>query len=289
MPLTPLRWLPMMAFAPFIATAAPTALHAQDTQEDTVVARVGAEEVHISEIVGQVLAEQQRNEGKGDFDELYSQILDARIDNLLVINAAKTAGIQDDPMYQQRLERIAQQLLGDLYLQREIVHRVSPDAVQARYDEMVAAAEGEEQVKARHLVAKTKEEAEALREKIVAGEDFAETAKGLEFPGAENGGDLGWFGKGEILAPIADAAMAAETGVVTEPVETPFGWHLILVEERRPVTYKPFEEVQNALFRDMSEEARDEIVADLRAETTIERFKRDGTPIEPSPAETEQE
>lgn len=87
-------------------------------------------------------------------------------------------------------------------------------------------------VQARHILVATKEEAEDLKKRIDAGEEFSKLAEQYsQCPSKKRGGDLGWFGKGAMVRPFEVAAFSAEEGEVVGPVKTEFGWHLIYVYE----------------------------------------------------------
>ena len=84
------------------------------------------------------------------------------------------------------------------------------------------------EVRARHILVKTEDEAKKLLEEIKAGKSFGDAAKEVSLcPSGRDGGDLGFFGKGMMVKPFEDAAFALKEGEVSEPVETQFGWHLI--------------------------------------------------------------
>lgn len=85
------------------------------------------------------------------------------------------------------------------------------------------------EVRASHILVKTEDEARSLLEEIRAGKSFAQAAEEVSLcPSGQNGGDLGFFGKGMMVKPFEDAAFSMENiGEVSEPVQTQFGWHLI--------------------------------------------------------------
>ena len=90
------------------------------------------------------------------------------------------------------------------------------------------------QVNAAHILVKTEKEAKDLRAKIAGGEKFADLAKKhSQCPSGRKGGELGWFGKGQMVAAFENAAFSAEKGAVVGPIRTEFGWHLILVIDLR--------------------------------------------------------
>ncbi|MDY6311125.1 MAG: peptidylprolyl isomerase [Cyanobacteriota bacterium] len=91
------------------------------------------------------------------------------------------------------------------------------------------------EVRASHILVKTEQEAKDLYDEIVSGKaDFAEVAKEKSLcPSGQNGGDLGFFGKGMMVKPFEDACFSMEVGDVSEPVETQFGWHLIKLTDKK--------------------------------------------------------
>jgi len=90
------------------------------------------------------------------------------------------------------------------------------------------------QVNAAHILVKTEKEAKELKEKILKGEKFADIAKKHSTcPSGKSGGDLGWFGRGQMVPPFETAAFNANKGDLVGPVKTDFGWHLILVKDQK--------------------------------------------------------
>jgi peptidyl-prolyl cis-trans isomerase C len=115
------------------------------------------------------------------------------------------------------------------------------------YDENMGSA-GDE-FNARHILVETQEEAVAVIARLDGGADFSELAKEKSTgPSGKNGGQLGWFAPGQMVKPFSDATAALETGSYTkEPVETQFGWHVIILDEKRELTPPPFEDVKDRL------------------------------------------
>ncbi len=93
-----------------------------------------------------------------------------------------------------------------------------------------------EQIRARHILVKTKPEADAVEAQLRSGANFATLAEKVSIdPGSKaQGGELGWFGPTQMVKPFSDAAFALNVGQISQPVQTPFGWHVIQVEEKRP-------------------------------------------------------
>ena len=90
------------------------------------------------------------------------------------------------------------------------------------------------EVRASHILVATEQEANNLREEIVNGKDFAEAAAEYsKCPSGAAGGDLGYFGRGMMVKPFEDAAFELESGELSQPVQTQFGWHLIKVTDKK--------------------------------------------------------
>ena len=90
------------------------------------------------------------------------------------------------------------------------------------------------QVKASHLLVRTEDEAKKLKEEILAGKPFEDVAAEVSLcPSGANGGDLGFFGKGQMVKEFEDAALSMEIGEVSDPIQTQFGWHLIKLTDKR--------------------------------------------------------
>lgn len=90
------------------------------------------------------------------------------------------------------------------------------------------------QVRASHLLVATEEEAKILREEILKGKDFADVAQEVsKCPSGAQGGDLGYFSKGIMVPEFDKIAFELEVGELSEPVQTQFGWHLLIVTDKK--------------------------------------------------------
>lgn len=262
------------------SVAAPARAQDEPIEGDSVVARVGGDEILFSEIVGAVYSLPEDTQAKTPFDELYAGALQRRIDGQLVFRAAIAAGLRDTRAHAQAMAAFERRTLADAWLRREVAMRVSEGSARARYDEILADASGRTELRARRIVAADAEEAQRIYARIAAGEDFAEVARASVFPGADRGGDLGWFSEGAMLPAIVAVARGLAPGQVSAPFPTEFGWHLLKLEGARPLSVPPYDELQESILRRLRDEAVGAVLAELREATPVQRFDRDGSPLE---------
>jgi peptidyl-prolyl cis-trans isomerase C len=131
---------------------------------------------------------------------------------------------------------LQQRALHGEMVEKGVVDKVTDAEVRARYDQEIANTPPANEVHARHILVKTKEEAEAIIKQLDGGGDFQKLANEhtSDPSGKSNGGDLGWFGPGQMVPEFDKAAFALDVGKYTEqPVQSQFGWHVIKVEDKR--------------------------------------------------------
>lgn len=204
-------------------------------------------------------------------------LMDLLINQKLMAEAAQKAGIQDSAEFEQRMGLMRERTLRDFYFNEKVQKTVSEEDVKAAYDKRVAEIGSEEEVRARHILVKTKEEAEAVVKDLEGGADFAKLAGEKSIgPSKANGGDLGYLSKGDVVEPFGNAVMALETGKISEPVETEFGWHVILVEEKRKKSAPPFEAMQGELHQTLLRERFLALINELKKDAKIEVIATDG-------------
>jgi peptidyl-prolyl cis-trans isomerase C len=149
---------------------------------------------------------------------------------------------------------------------------VTDAEIKAEYDSKVAGENGTE-YKARHILVKTEEEAKKLIAELDKGGDFAKLANknSLDAKESQNGGDLGWFVAGQMVAPFSEAVVKLEKGKYTKtPVQTQFGWHVILREDSRKQTPPPLEAVKEQLMPYLQRKKVQNMVETLRKQAKVE-------------------
>ncbi|WP_051332738.1 peptidylprolyl isomerase [Cucumibacter marinus] len=208
-------------------------------------------------------------------------LLNMLIDMKVMARAAREAEMDQTEAYQARKDYLEERALRRAYLEQVIQTSVTDEDVQAAYDEFVQGFEPEQEVRARHILLGSEDDAKAVIAELEAGRDFAELAKEKSTgPTGPNGGDLGYFTKDRMVPPFAEAAFALEPGQISEPVETQFGWHVIKLEDKKESAPPAFEEVEQGLRQQMLYEKFEEIVGQLRSETTIEIVGAEDTAAE---------
>jgi len=189
----------------------------------------------------------------------------------LLAVAARDAKLDQGPEFEKRVEFIRMQALRNAYVEAEIVNSLTPDEIQKGYETLILSQhKPEEQIRARHILVETKEEAQKLIEELKGGAAFEELAKQSKDPSGQNGGDLGFFGRGQMVKPFEDAAFALEVGKISAPVQTPFGWHIIKIEEKRDRALPGFDQVKEAIVGQLVQQKAQEIVTGLRDGAKVE-------------------
>lgn len=177
-------------------------------------------------------------------------------------------GMADDPAVRTKMNLMVRQVLATAVIEAETEKRTDDAAVRTFYDghpEMFR----EKQVHARHILVADEAKAKAILARAFSGEDFGALAReNSQDPGSgPNGGDLGWFGKGQMVPEFETAAFGATLGTVVGPVKSQFGWHLIQVLEARENV--PFDEVKDGIRAQLQEEAGRAVIQELREKASI--------------------
>ena len=241
--------------------------------EDPVLATVNGEEILESEVraTQQGLPQQYR---QLPFEMLKADLLTREINQRLLMNAGSEAGLADDEEVKEQIAALERRLIAETYLDRALSDAITDDAIEAKYEEFIKTNEPEPQVHARHILLESEEDAKAIIAELDDGADFVELAKEKSTgPSGPNGGDLGFFNRGDMVAPFAEAAFAMEPGTYSsEPVQTQFGWHVIKVEEKKEGTQPSLDEVRQQLVAEISRDAFNALVEDLRSDAEIVNY-----------------
>ncbi len=244
---------------------------------DPVVATVNGASILRSDIEAarSQLPEQYRSL---PMEQVFQPILNQLIRTKLLSQKARDAKMQETEAHKRSVALIEDRLLEQVYLQQAIEKRLTDKALRDRYETAVKSFPTSEEVRARHILVKTEAEAVAIIKEISGGADFAKLAAEKSIgPSKTRGGDLDYFGRGQMVKSFEDAAFALEKGAVTEkPVQSQFGWHVIKVEDKRQSKPPSFEDAREQISQEMSQEAAGDVVKELTEGANIQRFDLDG-------------
>lgn len=256
------------ASALFLVVA--TASQAQEGDE--VLARVEGTEIRASDLA---LAEEDIG---ADLSALSPEsrreyLITYLADIILAAKAAESRQMGAGETFQRKLAYVRSKLLMEALLQAEMKAVVTEEAQRQIYAEVTRQLAGELEIRARQILVPTEEEAKEVVAALKKGADFAELARTRsKDSSAAEGGDLGYFTRDEMVPEFAAAAMALERGQISDPVKTPFGWHVIKVEDKRPRTAPPFESVRDQIVTYLQRRTQAEVLGRLRQGARIERF-----------------
>ncbi len=253
-------------------------------EDDPVVARVNGTDVHQSDLA---MAEedlgsnipQMTPEAKRDY------LITFVSDMLLVAKAAEAKKVADTNEFKQKLAYTRTKLLMESYLQSEAKSAVTDAELHKVYDEAVGQMKSEPEVRARHILVETEDEAKAVLAELKKGADFAELAKAKsKDPGSADGGDLGYFTKDQMVPEFSEVAFKLDKGQLSDPVKSQFGWHVIKVEDKRNRQPPEFDKVKDQLESFIVRRQQSALITKLRGEGKIERVGAAAAPATPAPA-----
>ncbi|EET47348.1 peptidylprolyl isomerase [Thalassobium sp. R2A62] len=260
----------MSKFTMFLASAASVVtlaapVLAQDTTADTVVATINGTDITVGHmIITRAQLPQQYQQFPPDV--LFSGILDQLIQQTLLSQSLKN---ETDRMMLS-LENERRSLRAGEVITNLTGNAVTEEAIQAAYDARFSGAEPETEYNASHILVETLEEAVAVQAEIEAGADFAEVAAEKSTgPSGPNGGQLGWFGPGMMVAPFEAAVVEMEVGTLSGPVETQFGFHIITLNETRVKEAPAIETLRPELEAELQQSAIEDKITELREAAEI--------------------
>jgi len=268
--------LPVLLAAVMLAIPA----FADDAKDYTVV-KVNGEEVKNSEVLDtwKSLFPVGSAPDFATFDENIRQnVLRGVVSERLVYDEAVKAGTDKDPEVKKRIAQLERQLIMQNFMEAKAKTLVTDDQLKKAYDDKVAASKGEEEVKARHILVASEDEAKKIHDQLKKGGDFDKIAKekSTDKASGAKGGDLGWFTKDRMVPAFADAAFKLKKGEISEPVKSEFGWHIIQLEDRRPVQLQSFDDMKENLRAELTNKAVETYVEGLLKKADIKYYDESG-------------
>jgi len=201
-------------------------------------------------------------------------IVDELITRELLYQQALKAKLENDPVYQERLQTMRYNLLSERMMRKHLADNpISDDEVRKTYDQLPNNPEWPTEYQASHILVDDEAAAKAIIEELKAGKDFAELAKDKsnDTGSGKQGGSLGWFGLHDMVKPFSASLETLEKGKYTQiPVKSKFGWHIIKLEDSRPLKLPEFESVKERLRKNLQNELMGHWIEALRAKSKID-------------------
>ena len=251
-----------------VALAAPAAAQAQDK----VLAKVDGQPITEKDVAS-ASASLAAQLAQLPEEARKRAVLDRLIDMRIVANGAAKAGLDQSDAFKARLEQVRTQLLVAEFVKGKVEPAVTEEAIKARYDKDAKSFDPPEEIHARHILVKEEADAKAIIADLAKGADFAKIAgEKSEDPGSgSQGGDLGFFGPGEMVPEFEAAAKALKPGEVTKvPVKSQFGWHVIKLEETRKQPLPALDEVRDQVKQALVGETFTKMLDDMKKASKIE-------------------
>jgi peptidyl-prolyl cis-trans isomerase C len=248
---------------------------------DQVIGSLAGRLIYLSDLAraAKTLPEQMRSL---PFETVMPVLLDRIIDHEALIMTARRAGLDKDPEVQRDMRAASEQVLEGAWLARVAPTKVTEAAILARYNRQFANRPATDEVRARHILVGSEQEAKSILEELKGGADFATIARVIsKDPDGKSGGDLGFFRRDQVWPGFADAAFSLQPGQISPaPVHNAFGWHVIKVEERRLVAPPTLSEVHEQLRQELTAAAVQDSIAEARSQMIIHKFNLDGSELD---------
>ncbi len=247
-------------------------------ESDPVVAIVNGKEIVRSEILRAktLLPKEYKTE---PLEVMFPGLLNSVIDSYLAADYARSRNMHESEEFVTDMARIERQVLHRVALRKIIREGVTDEDTKAHFLKLKRKMADKEEIRVRHILVETEEKAKEIISSLDEGEDFESVAKRESIgPSKDSGGDLGYFGRGQMVPSFEEAAFKLEQGVYTSiPIKTKFGWHIILSVGKRKGIQVKFDEVKEKVRNQLTQQVVGNLLRDLRKSAEIEKFNLDGS------------
>ncbi|TNE57050.1 MAG: peptidylprolyl isomerase [Alphaproteobacteria bacterium] len=264
-----------MFFAMNTVGAPPSSLSSPKTgsKSDFVVARVNGSVIRLSDVI------MAKRELPKEFESLpqevvYDALVEQLIDRRLLASEAWRTGVEQTSLAQSRIRFEREKILRDLYMVELIEDQISNKSINTLYEKKYLSPDAVQEVHLNQIVVRDRADADKALSAIEGGEDFGDVARRLSVDvSAVRGGDLGFKTREQMDETMARVAFGLDVNEVSPPVQSRFGWHLLMVSERRTKEPPPLEEVRADLREELLQTVVDREVGLLREKASIKRFE----------------
>lgn len=246
--------------------------------ENKVLAIVAGNEITEKDLNTIVSRYPQEQRGALQSEGKKKQLVEQLISFELMSKFGKEVGLDQTQEYKDAIENISKEVITSMAINKILADiTVTDDEVKNYYEENKETFGQPATVAARHILVETEDEANKAKEEILSGKlSFGDASMKYSMcPSNQQGGNLGEFSKGMMVPEFEEAAFTAEIGVITEPVKTQFGYHLILVDAKNEASVKSFDEVKedvlNQLLQQNQHKKYDQMIKELEAKYGVER------------------
>jgi len=203
------------------------------------------------------------------------RILNELIEQYLFVLEAKSSGLDKKPLVQQEIQKAIENVLAQSFIKMEIGRvNVSDENLIKYYNLNPEPYTTGMRVKVKHIITKTKKEAEEALKEVKKGKEFSTIAEQVNIDSSKsNGGDLGWVVKGIMVKPFEDALFSLEEGQVSDIVRTSFGFHIIKVEEIDKEKLKPFDIVKDKVKKQIIDQHLSQLKENLREKYPVKIYR----------------
>lgn len=245
-----------------------------------VVAKVNSEEIKRSEVM-EFISKLPDQLKALPLQTTFPLALEEVVADRVVKKRIAQSKINDDPEVQELVQQAQTQIVRSVYLEREIKKALTEDKLREEYDRLISDIDDVKETKARHILLEEEAIAKEVIQKLKDGADFSALAQEYSTgPTGQNGGDLGYFAKSQMVPEFADAAFDLKVGEFSaDPVKTQFGYHVILAEDRRNVPKPSFEEVKPQIEQKLSKDVAVQLLSDWKQQADVQKFDINGEPV----------
>ncbi len=273
---------------PSLDAAGAASARAPIDAEDPILARIDGRYVHLSEIeatarAGGFLRPDEVLTPKSAFER---NLVEAYVEQRLLARAALDQGLQRSPSVSRKVNAARDRVLAAAFMDVQVKDAVTPETVERLYDAQSGVTRLGDEVRARHILVATGEEAEEIVTLLKEGGDFAKLARArsLDRATAPLGGEVGWFTKSMMTPVFSRAAFGAKESGVVPPFQTEFGWHILEVLDRRPTSVVPFDEVREPIENFLRMRTIENSLRELEEESQVVYFRPEAAKAAPASA-----
>lgn len=258
-------------------------------EDDPILARIEGRYVHLSEIeaaarAGGFLRPGETLNPQSAFER---ELVEAYVEQRLLARAALDDGVQRAPSVSRRVNAARDRVLASAYMESRILDAVTPETVERLYKRQADVTRLGDEVRARHILVKTGEEAEEIIKLLEGGADFGALARerSIDRATAPLGGEVGWFTRAMMTPAFSRAAFSTKPGELSAPFQTEFGWHILEVTGRRPTKSVPFLEVRGEIEDFLRMRTIENTLKELEEESQVVYFRpeEDRKTVSPAP------